>query len=141
VSEPRTAIAFDSPAPADDKGVGETGSAGFIRPVPQGRAGWNRETDQIRLSPWRDHLPSGLRFGYLADALGDQSIPRSVRRAYMEPRALGALALGANAGGQARERTARQLDRVQVWALHTRPPKMHPSSLIVFASCNVRLPE
>jgi hypothetical protein len=52
--------------------------------LPQGRAGWTRETDQIRLSPWRHHSPSGLHFGYLADALGAQSVLRAVRRAHPE---------------------------------------------------------
>jgi hypothetical protein len=103
---------------------------------------------------WQGHLPLDSRSRYLADALGLLSL---LERRHLHRREkpadpwrtrnrrhrfFGALAAfkstrsdaGAEPGGC-------QLARVQVAALHMRPPSMHPSSLMVFASCKVRLPE
>ena len=106
---------LDTPAPVDGKGVGETGSSSFTASGPQGPGPRSWKTDQIRLSRWQD-----IRRG-----LGLQ-VSRRRPRLFSKPKQ-------ARGGGQ--------LALVQVAALQTSPPRMQPSSLMVFASCNVRLPE
>ncbi len=69
MSEPRNAIAFDTPAPVDGKGVGETGSSSFTASA--------RKAALVELGDGSDPpLTVGRRyaadsdFRYLADALG-----------------------------------------------------------------------
>ncbi len=115
MSEPRNAIALDTPAPVDGKGVGETGCLSFTASDRKaGRRGVGRRT-RSGFHRSADHLAADSGFRYLADALG--------------------------LSGSDEPRGSRQLARVQVAALQTRPPRMQPSSLIVLVSCNVRLPE
>ena len=70
-SEPRNAIAFDTPAPVDGKGVGETGSSSFMVSLAA-RPGSMKLRDGLTSGShrWQDDLPPDLNFRYLADALG-----------------------------------------------------------------------
>jgi len=72
----------------------------------------------------QDNLPPDSRFRYLADALG-----------FLK------MTLFEDDDARLKDDDARQPALVQVAALQTRPPRMQPSSLMVFASCKVRLPE
>jgi hypothetical protein len=69
MSEPHSEIAVGTPAPVDGKGVGERGSSG-LRPGTEG-AGRLRSRGEQRstLDHRQAHLPPGLRFWNLADAL------------------------------------------------------------------------
>jgi hypothetical protein len=71
MSEPRNAIAFDTPAPVDGKGVGETGSSSFTasRAARPG-AMKLRDGSDPPLTGGQKQWPTDSNSRYLADALG-----------------------------------------------------------------------
>lgn len=71
IRKSRSATAFDSPAPVDDKGVGETVGSGAIASRPNRATSDGGEADRtIRLPPMPADLAADLYSRYLADALG-----------------------------------------------------------------------